>query len=338
MSMVAMTKDMPRSPDGLAMEWVETPFGPLFPALPAGLNVVLTLDGDAAAGARISARDAAITAVVGLPRPIDEFHDHLSRVDRLAPDAYRVLGWRALTDAGAIEWNEGVERYAALLLERQRITSHIVWLSRLGTLMGMPRLASDAITLAARLRREHAVGDGRTSSSIDGLVSQVRRTPLLKRRLAGIGCLTVEHLQSVVGPNRRAGGEALDARIDNQLYESLGFSPADNEHADALGRLEVRFDEILESLRLIGSLEAAELDRPRHVKVDHARGRATVETPRGPATISLVIRDGVVSEADIVTPTTRNLEVARSSLGQLEVADALLTIVSLDLSPWDVGL
>lgn len=338
MSMVAMTKDMPRSPDGLAMEWVETPFGPLFPALPAGLNVLLTLDGDAVAGARISARDAAITAVAGLPRPIDEFLDHVSRVDRLAPDAYRVLGWRALADAGAIEWNEGVERYAALMLERQRITSHIVWLSRLGTLMGMPWLFGDAIALAAQLRREHTAGAGWTSESIDGLVSRVRRTPLLKRRLAGIGCLTVNHLQSVVGPNQRAGGEALDARTDAPLYESLGFNLAHNARADALGRLDVRLDEILESLRLIGDLETAALDRPRHVKVDRARGQATVETSRGPATISLVIRDGVVSEADIVTPTTRNLEVARSSLGQLEVADALLTIVSLDLSPWDVGL
>ena len=34
MSMVEMTKDLPRSSDDLPMEWVEAPFGPLFPGLP----------------------------------------------------------------------------------------------------------------------------------------------------------------------------------------------------------------------------------------------------------------------------------------------------------------
>ncbi len=37
MSMVMMTRDLPRSPDGLPMEWLETPFGPLFPGLPGAL-------------------------------------------------------------------------------------------------------------------------------------------------------------------------------------------------------------------------------------------------------------------------------------------------------------
>ena len=34
MSMVEMTKDLPRSSDDLPMEWVAAPFGPLFPGLP----------------------------------------------------------------------------------------------------------------------------------------------------------------------------------------------------------------------------------------------------------------------------------------------------------------
>ncbi|TAL91889.1 MAG: Ni Fe-hydrogenase III large subunit, partial [Rhodanobacter sp.] len=45
--MVDVTKDLPRSRDGLPMEWVEVPFGPMFPGLPGGLLLTLTLDGDA---------------------------------------------------------------------------------------------------------------------------------------------------------------------------------------------------------------------------------------------------------------------------------------------------
>ena len=46
MSMVMMTKDMPRSLDGLAMERNEVYFGPFFPGLPAGLIIKMHLDGD----------------------------------------------------------------------------------------------------------------------------------------------------------------------------------------------------------------------------------------------------------------------------------------------------
>ena len=46
MSMIEVTKDLPRSADGLAMDWMEVPFGPVFPGLPGGLKLTLTLDGD----------------------------------------------------------------------------------------------------------------------------------------------------------------------------------------------------------------------------------------------------------------------------------------------------
>lgn len=49
MSMAAMTEGTPRSSDGLQMEWVDAPFGPLFPGLPGGLALTFTLDGDTVA-------------------------------------------------------------------------------------------------------------------------------------------------------------------------------------------------------------------------------------------------------------------------------------------------
>ncbi|HEB57411.1 MAG TPA: NADH-quinone oxidoreductase subunit D, partial [Gammaproteobacteria bacterium] len=49
MSMIDVTKDLPRSGDGLPMEWINAPFGPFFPGLPGGLLLTLTLDGDTVA-------------------------------------------------------------------------------------------------------------------------------------------------------------------------------------------------------------------------------------------------------------------------------------------------
>ena len=49
MSMIEMTEGMPESGDGLIMEWVPAPYGPLFPGLPGGLSLTFTLDGDTVA-------------------------------------------------------------------------------------------------------------------------------------------------------------------------------------------------------------------------------------------------------------------------------------------------
>jgi hypothetical protein len=46
MSMLSMTDDVPRSPDGLAMESAEVTFGPFHYGLPIGMQIVFTLDGD----------------------------------------------------------------------------------------------------------------------------------------------------------------------------------------------------------------------------------------------------------------------------------------------------
>ena len=65
MSMVEVTKDLPRSADGLAMDWLEVPFGPCFPGLPGGLRLTLTLDGDGVA-------EGQATSLVAMGTPSEE--------------------------------------------------------------------------------------------------------------------------------------------------------------------------------------------------------------------------------------------------------------------------
>lgn len=65
MSMVMMTKDLPRSQDGLRMEDNEVQFGPEHPAVAPGVVLVLTLDGDSVRCARIEG-DASIATDGGV--------------------------------------------------------------------------------------------------------------------------------------------------------------------------------------------------------------------------------------------------------------------------------
>jgi Ni,Fe-hydrogenase III large subunit len=61
-----------------------------------------------------------------------------------------------------------------------------------------------------------------------------------------------------------------------------------------------------------------------------------VETPRGTARLRLTLENGVVSDLSLDTPSTRHMGLIRAVVEQRELADALVGVASLDLSPWEV--
>jgi Ni,Fe-hydrogenase III large subunit len=63
-------------------------------------------------------------------------------------------------------------------------------------------------------------------------------------------------------------------------------------------------------------------------------GSATVETPRGTATLRLASREGVVDIVELEEPSARHLGLVGALAEQRELADALVGVASLDLSPW----
>nr|MDQ3318331.1 hypothetical protein [Actinomycetota bacterium] len=105
---------------------------------------------------------------------------------------------------------------------------------------------------------------------------------------------------------------------------------------DALSRLRVRLAEIAQSLELVraaGSISAP--DRPPD-PAPSGTGTATVETPRGRATLGLILQEGAVVAFDLDTPSTGHLSLVGPLAEGEELADALVGISSLDLSPWGV--
>jgi hypothetical protein len=136
MSMVEMTKDMPRSSDDLPMEWVEAPFGPLFPGLPGGLRLTLTLDGDTVA--RAKARGVNGWDPGELAGPADDFAERVARLDPLSPVAHRLLAIRAIEEAAGATVSERAALARVGALERERASSHLNWLAGYEHLLGTP--------------------------------------------------------------------------------------------------------------------------------------------------------------------------------------------------------
>jgi hypothetical protein len=208
MSMVEMTQGTPRSSDGLQMEWTGAPFGPLFPGLPGGLSLTFTLDGDTVASVEAPRG--------GLGRdlnnvPVRDLPDQLALPDPLSPTAYRVLALQALEAAANTVADEETALVRIGALERERAASHLGWLSGFGGLLGYSWLETRAGKLQVSLLRAADAEDvARLEPEVGRLARRVSRTPMLARRLKGIG--TLPDAAETSGPIARAAGLGKDAR------------------------------------------------------------------------------------------------------------------------------
>ena len=336
MSMIEMTQGMPASGDGLIMEWVPAPYGPLFPGLPGGLSLTFTLDGDTVAEAEVEPGIQGHSPEKILRGPTESLAGRAAKLDPLTPVAYRLLVERAVEAASGarISDEEALSRVGAL--ERERASSHLGWAASFGYLIGDGWLSQRAARLQLALLRAKNVNEvGRIKADIEGFVRKMLRRPMLGSKLGGIGALGGS--ADAVGPVARAAGSDKDARPEDPAYSSLGFSPLVRDGDDALDRFRLRLEETVQSLGLVLEAETvADTVRPTN-GASSGTGTATVETPRGTAALGLTLEDGEVTGAELAAPSTRNVRLIEGVTVGKEVADALVGVGSLDLSPWEMS-
>nr|WP_306263853.1 heavy metal-binding domain-containing protein [Pararhizobium sp. IMCC3301] len=333
MSMVGLTRDMPASPDGLRMDWIDVPFGPFFPGLPAGLDLNLTLDGDTVVKTRVRSLLNAGPALADRAIPND-LCDRLAALVPLAPVAMRELACRALESAADAQEAPDAAVARAAAVERERIVSHLGWLAGFAGQTGMVWLERRAAALQLVLRASPVDEIARRAGSVRALMSRVRATPLMKAKLAGIGLL--DNDASVGGPVGRASGRQEDARARDPVYTALGFAIVTQTGGDALARLHQRCDEIAQSQDLIASAGAIAFPASSYIGKISGEGRAEIETPRGPAQLELSLENGRIASARLTTPFAAQIDLIDGLTAQTELADALTAIGSLDLDPWEV--
>jgi Ni,Fe-hydrogenase III large subunit len=337
MSMVEITKDLPRSSDDLPMEWVEAPFGPLFPGLPGGLSLMLTLDGDTVARAKALVVNGWDPGGL-LAGPAEGFAERVARLDPLSPVAYTLLATRAVEQAAGARVSERAALARVGAVERERAASHLNWLAGYAHLLGYAWLEDRAARLLqALLRAPDAEEIDRLRVEVRKLARRVERTPLLRRKLRGIGALRSGDVEAL-GPVARGAGRRTDARAEEGIYGALGFEPAVQEGGDSFSRLLVRLEETGQSLDLVreaGAFSNPSLDLHGF---PFGVGAATVETPRGAATLRVTLEGGEVTGCELDAPSTKHLELAGLVAEGEELGDALVGVASLDISPWGLLL
>lgn len=329
MSMVMMTKDMPAAMDGLKMEHNQAWFGPFFPGLTGGLAFKMMLDGDTVmkveADKDLFMQDESdVTGMNAAKLPF-----WLASQNPLTPETYRIMGIRFL-----MKMNENVKALPfghILTLERERICSHLNWLATMGKLTGNQWICNTALAALYDFQKK------KSKSNIIKLTEKILKFSYLKKKLS-VGMIPENLLHHASGPVARASGIRKDKRSDDENYRRIGFQVTTINENNAWGRLQMRLMEIEQSLDLINRIEKDNLLKYEKDEHSEAEGSASIEleTPRGKAGITGSVENGKVKQLQLQTVSGVNMILANEIVNHMELSEALITIMSLDINPCEL--
>jgi hypothetical protein len=258
-------------PDGLELDQLPLHVGPLFPPFPPGLVLHVELQGDVVRNVTVGENPFADGVEGEGAAPLDT-----------------ALFVEAMTSARPVAD-----------LEMARARHHLRWAGRTLRLLG---LESHGLHLLA-LSRSVTSAD---RPALDTIAKRVGRSRSVAWATRGVGVLDPDDVTE--GPVARAGGLAVDARLEDPAYQDLGFSPVVHPGSDARARLCQRLAEAVQALELAGAA-GSRLRRPG----------LPLEGPRGPL------------RAGEALPSAALLGVLPQLLAAQEWGDAMTAVASLDL-------
>jgi len=266
------------------------------------------------------------------------------RVAGIATVAYATAFAQAVERALDVAAPARAQRWRAVYAELERMACHLDVIAKeaetTALYVGQARfqiLKEQVMRLRARLtgsrfargiivpggvRREGAVDLDELLAAVEELERDLRRDRRLFRntasmtdRLIGAGRLdrTLVEDYCAVGPLARGSGLSTDARHERPYgdYERLGLRVITHRDGDAMARVNVRFGELAESLRLLrqGIDHLRRHDGALTNPLPAGRGGAAfgwAEAPQGELVIWVEIRDGLLHRVHIASPSLRN--------------------------------
>jgi len=312
-------------------------------------------------------------------RGIEKLGDSVLTYDKIPFVAERICGicgfihstcyCQAVEKAIELEVPRRAECLRSLMLELERVHSHLLWLGIAGHILGFDTVLmqswrirepvmwlTELISGSRKTYGMNVVGGVRRDVSketaakileVIGVVAkevaEVRRAiagdTTLLARTRGVGTLSGEKAREfcVVGPPARASGVPIDARLDHPYAGYDAFPPhlCMQEDGDTWARLLVRVDELEDSIRLIREIVAGLPEGPILAEVGEVPegrvGVSAVEAPRGEA-IHFVETGGKDRPYRwrVRAPTFPNLQAVPTMVAGQTIADVPITLGSLD--------
>jgi NADH-quinone oxidoreductase subunit D len=300
---------------GLREETMIINMGPQHPSTHGVLRMVLELDGEYV----VSCRPVIGYLHTGIEKNTEyrtwqQGVTFVTRADYLSPFFNEAAYCLAVERLLGIEAPPRARVIRVMVMELNRIASHLVWLATTGLELGAISMMLYGLRereeilrifeMVTGLRLNHAyVRVGGLSMDLpDGATERIRAflklmpgriheyeellsgNPIWRQRTVGIGRVPPEDLLAlgVTGPMARAAGVAWDLRKDMPYcgYETYDFDVPLREAGDCFARYEVRVEEMRQSLRIVEQC----LDRlePGPVMIEDTRLRWPAQLEVGP--------------------------------------------------------
>jgi formate hydrogenlyase subunit 5 len=306
--------------------------------------------------------------MVGLP-PAVAVHV-AERVAGIASTAYATAFSQAVERAAGVAPSPRARAWRSLYCELERLACHLDVIAKeaetTALYVGQARfqiLKERVQRLRARLtgsrfgrgvivpgglRAEGMVPLDEVIAELDGLEADLVTdqklflgTTSMTDRLIGGGVLDRQLVEDhgVVGPLARGSGVSTDARHERPYadYDRLGVRVVVRREGDAMARVNVRFGELSESLRI--SRQAVDHLRrrtdPLHVELPAATGSACgwAEAPQGELLIWVELKDGLIDHAHVASPSLRNWALFDHAFTQDVLTDFAFIEHSFGLTP-----
>ncbi len=347
------------------------PMGPFFPVLEEPASFRLFVEGETVVGCDYRG--------FYNHRGIEKLGDSVLTYDRIPFLAERICGicgfihstcyCQAVEKAIGLEVPARGKALRSLMLELERIHSHLLWLGIAGHILGFDTVLMQSwrvrepvmwltemisgsrktygMNLVGGVRRDisresaakilEVVGTvGREAQEIYGAIAW---DTTLHARTRGVGPLPTEKARDfcVVGPPARASGLPIDARLDHPYAAYDVFPPKLCTHpdGDTWSRVLVRLDELLDSVRLVQDIVGSLPEGPTMAEVGEIPegriGVSAVEAPRGEA-VHFVETGGANRPYRwrVRAPTFPNLQAVPTMVSGQTIADVPITVGSLD--------
>jgi len=350
---------------------VRVPIGPQHPLLKEPLSLVLETEGERVADValRIGYVHRGIERLCQERSYVQAVH-LFERVCGICSHVHTTAFCQSVEHLMGIEAPRRAVYLRVLLLELERMHSHLLWLGVLAEAIGFTTIfmyawrdreqlldlmedlsggrvchavnvlggvrinvdAEQADTVRARLRAFR--------EQLDLFRTVLDRDRSFRLRTEGLGTLTMEQVRQfgVVGPTARASGCTLDLRRDvgYAAYPWLNFEVIGGMGGDVWTRAQVRLSEVYESLRLceqvIDHLPAGPVTAKAPRRVPAGEVVTRIEAPRGEL-LYYVRSDGSERPARVKvrTPTLPSLLALCQQLPGLQTADVAAVIAGADL-------
>ena len=348
------------------------PLGPFFPVLEEPSYWRMFVEGETVVGCD--------TRLFYNHRGIEKLGDSVLTYNEIPYLAERICGicgfihstayCQAVEKAAGIEVPRRARYIRTILLELERIHSHLLWLGIAGHILGFETVLMQTWRIREPVMWlcEEISGNRKTygMNTVGGLrrdlpdaikpklletIAQVEKESIAVRdavvgdstlhaRTKGVGVLTNEWAKKIctVGPPARASAVPIDARLDHPYaaYDEVPPQISTEAAGDTWARVLVRVSELLESIRLVREALAALPEGPICAEIKEAIppgrvGVSVVEAPRGEAVHFVMTGgDNRPYRWRVRAPTYPNLQALPAMVTDGNIADVPITLGSLD--------